>query len=400
MKGASSGGDGSGQADHVMRPMRPQYHYFYGSTDDVSISAADAATTSGSTAGHEHESLIGESLVPTDNEEEGPGISNREYDLQHVLISNGNGVKHLRGVNGSAGTGETDNKGQPWYKRLQPMGLQWLNVRENQFVGHVVGLVGCMMICMVTFAITLFPSSRGDSSGSAGYGGAGQGKFSMQFPVIDRAKSNDPVTAFIDKNLFHPSLLYKGSDPFREFTFPFPTGAFWTNLVLPPTENKGFSYPVVVYPYAYKWAESMLSVSYPALHRKQDNKAIHDNFLPDLTFGTVEEVRQRLVTHFDPLSVSLSYLTGGSKSASWQTFLVQGSPYVTIEYDNVTPLVKALSTFKAVVCPGEESGGSEKDEFDDSFDDDDTGNTRRRLFGVCTASVRVTCGFVCPNQKK
>lgn len=422
--------------------MRPQYHFFYGSTGTADSSNGDNGDSNANTAdnqshrsnsiANEQESLLGESLVPTDNEEEPP--NNSDFDLQHVLISNGtnNGMRHVVGggsnhspnlnaakngiINGSANSnyhplnGKNGNGGSNG-GNVNNFNSSWNQIRQSHPVFHIVGLVGCMTVIMVCFAITLFPAASINSTGESSLGIAVEAtrRFDMKFPTVDRSKSNDPATIFLKNDLFHPSLHYStGKDAFRIFQFPFPTGAFWTNLVLPSTADRGFSYPIAVYPYAYKWSETSLIVSYPALHRKEETKAIHDYFIPDLTFGVTEQVQQRYVTNFDPLSVTLQFQTSASTSntdtddsslgkGSWQTFLVQGSPYTTLEYDTVTPRIKALSTFKYVACPGEE--GMNTQDFDDNFSDDDgshnsggrrTRRRRRHLLGVCGVSV----GFV------
>ena len=404
--------NGHHEGEPIIRPTLPQYHYFYGSTGDEednddsnnSHHATAETPTNSTSVANEQESLIGESLVLTDNEEEPP--NNNEFDLQHVLISNGNGMRHVVGGGGNTnknkgynnytnGNGGSHNNGdQTKDGPFQSMTHSLLAMRESHPVVHVVSLVACMIVCMLVFAITLFPSTTENAAGVLGVTSEATRKFVLQFPVVDRSKSNDPLSNFLHTELFHPSFIYnnkRGNDPFRQFTFPFPTGAFWTNLVLPPTADRGFSYPIAVYPYAFKWSTYSMAASYPAIHRKEEPKAIHDYFFPDLTFSTTEEVKQRQITHFDPLSVTLQFSTN---RGHWQSFLVQGSPYITLEYDNVTPIFKALSTFKNVLCPGEEAfvkGGG--DEFDDNFSDDDGQTKRRRrrkrrLFGVCSSSVR------------
>lgn len=367
-------------------PMRPQYHYFYGSTDTDYGSHSRAETPS---SAQEQESLIGESLVPTDNEEEPPNSSN--LDHEHVLISSGNGMRHVVGGDNRTSDLKSYQNGNGHHSSgpFRSLRNSLQSFREKHPIVHIVSLVGCMTICMVIFAVTLFPSTRHTATGALGVATEGAKKFVLKFPVVDRSRS-DPLSAFINKDLFHQNLLYTGNDPFREFAFAFPTGAFWTNLVLPPTADRGYSYPIAVYPYAYKWSDNSMAASYPSAHRKEEAKAIHDYFFPDLTFSTTEDVRERKIIDFDPLSVNLNFRT--TSRGSWTTYLVQGSPYITMEYDNVTPIIKALSTFKNVLCPGEEGKG---DSFDDNFSDDE-GN-RRRLFGVCRSSVSVTithCGFV------
>ena len=88
---------------------------------------------------------------------------------------------------------------------------------------------------------------------------------------------------------------------------PFPSEAFWTNLVIQPTPDRGLSYPIMSYPYGYKWNPSLLQVSYPPLRRLSDDISIRDIFNPDLTFSTEETITKRNIVRFDPLSVTLRY---------------------------------------------------------------------------------------------
>jgi len=378
--------------------MRPQYHFFYGSTADEKEDESRTSTMDHRLSQNEHESLIGESLVPTDNEEEAPHIT--DYDLQHVLISNGNGMRHVVGGGTSSGSNgkvphlngahrENGNGGPSINKSSSGE-----NSKPSHSAAHVVGLVGCTIVCVVVLAVTLFPNWSKATAGSIGMPAE---SFVVNFKTVDRSKSSDPVKLFLRTDLFHQELLYKGNDPIRVFQFPFPTGAFWTNLVLTSSNGHGPSDPVAVYPYAYKWTDTSMVASYPALHREEDSKAIHDYFVPDLTFESNEHAQQRYVTSFGPLSVTLQFRTTSSSSTgkasslekgSWQSFLVQGSPYITLEYNYVSPRIKALSTFNDVMCP-EEVGMKDVD-FDDNFSDDDDDNgtsrrmrSRRRLLGVC-----------------
>ena len=86
----------------------------------------------------------------------------------------------------------------------------------------------------------------------------------------------------------------------------------------------------------------------------------------------------RYVTKFDPLSVTLRFVS--SDDSKSESVLVQGSPYVTMKYLKVTPVLAPLSTFKAVKCPGDDD-----ENFSDLLDDEEDGN--RRLFGVCSVAV-------------
>ena len=240
----------------------------------------------------------------------------------------------------------------------------------------------------------------------------------IPFERISR-KSFDAVSKILDVELFHPNLLYRenvkkalqsegggsGSTPMEPFfKFGFPTGAFWTNLVLLPVvvnEKKGetsttpmqqsqqqqneqqsqpqkqqqgkrtlisstnpkntqvenqYSYPIVAYPYSFQWSSSgKLQVSYSASRRTIKPNSIQDAFAPDISFGSAQDITARHVTTFDSLSVSLRFYHNQDNIHSdrgyWESFIVQGSPYITVKYNGLTPELTALSDFVDIVCP-------------------------------------------------
>jgi hypothetical protein len=228
-------------------------------------------------------------------------------------------------------------------------------------------------------------------------GGSGGGKVNIDaswhgvpFAKVARKSFGDPVSSIVDVDLFHPSLLYRENakkalqeeavaEPF--FKFPFPTGAFWTNLVLLPVSNKPetqqeqqvskrklisstnpnnsrsenqYSYPIVAYPYAFQWSSmGKLQASYSAARRTIKPDSIQDAFAPDISFGSSEDILSRHVVSFDSLSVTLRFYTDDSTSSSgfWESYIVQGSPYVTARYYGLTPELTALSDFKDITCP-------------------------------------------------
>mmetsp|Transcript_1154 Transcript_1154/g.2935 ORF Transcript_1154/g.2935 Transcript_1154/m.2935 type:complete len:891 (-) Transcript_1154:66-2738(-) len=215
--------------------------------------------------------------------------------------------------------------------------------------------------------------------------------FVMPFPKVDRADFGDPVESFINMDLFAPHLVRNGSGllaktdgendqahPSKSFALPFPTGAFWTNLVVYPPQGSEISYPVVVYPFAYRWSSSSLKVSYPAAHRVTRSKSVQDAFIPEMILSVREEVKKRQIADYDPLSVTLEFQSSSSPNGKWETSLVQGSPYITVAYTKQTPVFKPLSTFSDVQCPGDD---------DEDFSDligDNGDNGARSLFGVCS----------------
>lgn len=218
----------------------------------------------------------------------------------------------------------------------------------------------------------------------------------VPFQKISRAAFGDPVSNFLDKSLFHPSLLYNGegidvtsaessvttqntgnnNERRLDFSFkpflrrPFPTGAFWTNLVLLPQTESGkpkastitqSSYPIVAYPYSYQWSPlGKLQVSYSASRRKTQSNSIQDAFAADMTIGSVDNIHTRHVLKFDSLSVTLRFYGGVDDTTNsnnfddmkhWDTYIVQGSPYVTARYYGLYPELTAISDFTDIVCP-------------------------------------------------
>lgn len=167
----------------------------------------------------------------------------------------------------------------------------------------------------------------------------------IKFPIVNRADYNDPASGIVNLDLFDSALLGSGDSV---LVVPFPTGAFWTNFVVDPDPD-GLSYPIVTYPFAYKWKDQLLQVSYPALRRRVDVLSIIDTFNPDVTFGSVESMSRRTILAFDPLSLTIRYATD-SDDASWDTYLVHGSPYITAKYMETTPLLTTLSIFNKVMC--------------------------------------------------
>lgn len=371
---ATAGAAATATSTSAASPSRthPQYHYFYGSTGGASV----AGVGSSPSINTDYDSLVGESLLPTtDNEADDDTPRNVDLmkkDLQQTFMTNGESISLLVGNNGNTGSDNGNGNGNGNGRRRSFSCFRFFSLtqlRENHPVAHMSLLTISLALFMFISTIVIFPNSH---SATVVTMPEAELTFKMLFPTVDRGDYDDPVSGILQKELFHPSLRYKGSDPSREFIFPFPTGAFWTNLVLPPTADRELSYPMAVYPYAYKWSPSLLQVSYPARHRKEDAKAIHDYFFPDLTIGASETTSERYITKFDPLSVTLRYTTGSG--GSWESYLVQGSPYITIKYDKATPSIRALSVFNDIYCPR---------------DDDETSTfdaNKKFAFGICSTT--------------
>jgi hypothetical protein len=240
----------------------------------------------------------------------------------------------------------------------------------------------------------------------------------VPFTSISRDESGSiPASSIVDPTLFHPLLLNDKHDitnnningtttttslqPF--LITPFPTGAFYTNFFLKQTTNDDdtlMSYPIMVYPYAYKWSPTHIIVSYPYVHRIYDSNSIRDIFQNDISFSVMETMNRRFCSNFDALSLTIRYTSldnddelkqqeeeegvedhqqqggGNTNSGSdgnnnmdmgFESYLVQGSPYITMKYTNSTPVLSALSTFQSFHCLDDDnkestnSGGADND---------------------------------------
>lgn len=236
----------------------------------------------------------------------------------------------------------------------------------------------------------------------------------VPFKTIDRKDMSMPASEIVFPALFHSSLQVLKNSTKRSASspmdndensdhlssampllkVPFPTGAFWTNLVIAPTSDRGFSYPIMCYPYAYKWNPSILQISYPPLRRLTDKISIRDIFNPDMAFSTEETIVKRNVVRFDPLSVTLRFYstqvnsheerTGSDpdpRSSYWESYLVQGSPYVTAKFNDMTPIFTPLSVFQNFVCPRDANGNYKDDPSDPSSKS--VNSTNSQVFGIC-----------------
>ena len=90
---------------------------------------------------------------------------------------------------------------------------------------------------------------------------------------------------------------------------------------------------------------------------------------------------------FDSLSVTTRFFV--DSGGYWESYMVMGSPYITIKYQDSTPNIQALSTFSDVTCPFD-SQGQYKD--GSGFD-----SLRRRTaaykWGVCTPYDPLSVSF-------
>jgi endo-1,3(4)-beta-glucanase len=116
---------------------------------------------------------------------------------------------------------------------------------------------------------------------------------------------------------------------------PYPTGAFWTNLVVNNGDN-----PVSLGAYDVKTVPAGVQVSYSATRRSVSQSAITDPFDVDFQIAAAEAYATRSVLKYDNLSVTMQYQNPGS-TGKYLAYLVKGSVFVTVEFQGSTPVISA-----------------------------------------------------------
>jgi endo-1,3(4)-beta-glucanase len=115
---------------------------------------------------------------------------------------------------------------------------------------------------------------------------------------------------------------------------PYPTGAFWTNLVV-----KNGDGPIGLSPYGVKAIESGVQISYGATRRVVTQLSITDPFNIDLQLSASQPYVSRAVESYDNSSVTMTYKT--NNGGKYKAPFVKGSPFVTVVYDNTTPVISS-----------------------------------------------------------
>lgn len=153
--------------------------------------------------------------------------------------------------------------------------------------------------------------------------------------------------------------------PPRQIQWPHavPTNAFWTNLLI--GDGHGLNYgagEVTLSPYSVRSLPQRLEVSYGDSRRVATNASITEYFNVDAALtGYSKQVNQskdsallgdgnsttRSVVDFDPLSVTVAYHFE-DKTKQMKAPLARGSPYVTVEYESLIPVVEFNATVVSI----------------------------------------------------
>ena len=115
---------------------------------------------------------------------------------------------------------------------------------------------------------------------------------------------------------------------------PYPTGAFWSNLAV-----KNGDGAIGLYPYGIKALDAGIQVSYGAFRRVVSKSAITDTFSTDLQISCSQSYLSRAIEAYDNISVTMGYKYVGT--GKMKAFLVKSSPFVTVVFENTTPIISS-----------------------------------------------------------
>jgi endo-1,3(4)-beta-glucanase len=122
----------------------------------------------------------------------------------------------------------------------------------------------------------------------------------------------------------------KPTDRWGMLTRPYPTNAWWQNLVLGQAVD-----PVNVLPYLVKTLSDGLHLCLP--ERVVGATSVLSMYQDNLVLGALAPLSDRALTAHDELSVTMSWQAGNGTSLSAP--LVRGMPYASVMYDGLRPRV-------------------------------------------------------------
>ncbi|KAK1942255.1 Endo-1 [Phytophthora citrophthora] len=229
-------------------------------------------------------------------------------------------------------------------------------LRRALYVIVPLGLVAIATICILLASDGANSSSSSPSSSS--------GIATTEAPVEIQLTDGELLTMrppFEEKLHPIPPKLVRRSG----FGRSLPTNEFWSNLLVADSHglNAGGG-EVTLSPYTVRSLPKRLEISYGDSRRvttkdsiteyfnvdasftAYSHKALANNDTPSALLGDGNST-SRNVVDFDVLSVLLQYYYGEDKK--WMKVpMVRGSPYITVEYQNVLPVLEFNATVLAV----------------------------------------------------
>jgi endo-1,3(4)-beta-glucanase len=148
--------------------------------------------------------------------------------------------------------------------------------------------------------------------------------------------STDPLSSTAPPFTAQEHLL-KPSTIWGSVQRPYSTNSFFTNVIL------GNDFPIAPHPYQIKASTSGLDVSYPG--RVATQTFVISPFVPNIKLTSAEALGSYYLNHFDSMSVTIEWkeATGTGVVSSP---IAKGSPYMTMKYQDLTPLI---STIHAII---------------------------------------------------
>mmetsp|Transcript_1217 Transcript_1217/g.3601 ORF Transcript_1217/g.3601 Transcript_1217/m.3601 type:complete len:720 (+) Transcript_1217:142-2301(+) len=118
------------------------------------------------------------------------------------------------------------------------------------------------------------------------------------------------------------------------FKAPLPTNQWWTNLVTGLGDQ-----PINPYPYMVAARNQSVAVGYPK-PPVVDAATVTNTFLEDVSLGFAEASQPRVLSHHDPLLTAMTWRAVGG--ATFDATFTRGSPYQTVVYKALTPVVSTI----------------------------------------------------------
>jgi endo-1,3(4)-beta-glucanase len=172
----------------------------------------------------------------------------------------------------------------------------------------------------------------GSGGGAGGAGGGSGGSIPGVWTMGEPFSTASPTFA----SAAHPLAP---TERWGSLTGPYPTNAAWMDFVLGSGVN-----PVNVFPYEVKALANGMEVCLPAKDVKPT--FVLSVFNHDLSFETVEALKDRAVVDHDLLSVTMRWQ--GAAAGSMTAPIVRGMPYATMVYEGLTPRIESAHAITSV----------------------------------------------------
>jgi hypothetical protein len=242
-------------------------------------------------------------------------------------------------------------------------------VKAAAAVALSVFAVGCIVVAVVSVSSSL-PGGWPLEKRAAGLNRspfAHNGIPTPEMPALSTVDPKDSGFPYTDRpETSRPSNVW-GRWLNRE-TFPkagLATNAWWQNIVLGFPSQQGAANKVVALPYTLDASGTVpgLRVHFPRVNPAND-RIVQTEFdwRHALQLGSVEPVGTHMVDEPGPLSVTLVWETPGNDTVGeMRSPIVRGSPYITMEYSSLRPMVMSRQEITKMIVDGKKEvhcGGS------------------------------------------